>query len=49
MADWSQNADTALTVLQVNGIVEQGGGGVPDQRREEDERHDEIFQVVVLL
>jgi hypothetical protein len=47
MAPWPEKGHTALSKGVVNALVEKGGDSVAYQRRQENERHYRIGQVIV--
>lgn len=49
MAEWGEDADTALAIFKMDCVVEEGGCGVADQWGEEDQRDDQVLEMVVLL
>lgn len=47
VAGRTENRDASLAVLLVDRVVEEGGEGVSDKGRQEDERHESVLEAVV--
>lgn len=47
MAEGTDESNTPLTVLQMYGVVEQSREVVANQRTEEDERDDDVREIIV--